>query len=224
MTDFLIKQLPYDLSNQAGLALIGKYLKRIDLNALVDPHYPVQAKRGGIANSDILKSYLGLLRLGKNDFEAIEGSRCDTFFAQALGLRAVPSSATLRQRLDTHAAAWFDLAERINAAVLGMKIGPQGSCLLLYQTVLDTRAKIRRATHLSLRRQRQPHPKKRHYHRHLQQPRPVEKLVRQHLQLQRRRRSELKNIPSGNSPATATTAKAICAKSAWPMADKSAAP
>jgi hypothetical protein len=27
MTDFVIKQLPYDLSNQAGLALIGKYLK-----------------------------------------------------------------------------------------------------------------------------------------------------------------------------------------------------
>jgi hypothetical protein len=37
MTDFIIKPLPYDLSNQAGLALIGKYLKRINFNALVDP-------------------------------------------------------------------------------------------------------------------------------------------------------------------------------------------
>ena len=34
MADFILKQLPYDLSNQAGLALIGKYLKRINLNAL----------------------------------------------------------------------------------------------------------------------------------------------------------------------------------------------
>jgi hypothetical protein len=25
MTDFILKQLPYDLSAQAGLALIGKY-------------------------------------------------------------------------------------------------------------------------------------------------------------------------------------------------------
>jgi hypothetical protein len=117
MTDFLLKQLPYDLSNQAGLALIGKYLKCINLNRLVDPAYPV---RSGIANSDILKSYLGLLCLGKNDFEAIESQRNDAFFARALGVRAVPSSPTLRQRLDTHAPAWFELVDRINAAVLGL--------------------------------------------------------------------------------------------------------
>ena len=119
MTDFIIKQLPYDLSNQAGLALIGKYLKRINFNGLVDPSFSV---RSGIANSDILKSYLGLLCLGKNDFDAIEGQRKDAFFARALDLRAVPSSPTLRQRMDTHAASWFDLTERINTAVLGLKI------------------------------------------------------------------------------------------------------
>ena len=78
--------------------------------------------RSGIANSDILKSYLGLLCLGKNDFDAIEGQRKDTLFARALHLRAVPSSPTLRQRLDTQAPDWFELAERINAAVLGMRI------------------------------------------------------------------------------------------------------
>jgi hypothetical protein len=111
--------LPYDLSSQAGLALIGKYLKRINLNALVDPAFSVRA---GIANSDILKSYLGLLCLGKNDFDAIEAQRTDAFFARALHLRAVPSSPTLRQRLDAHASNWFELAERINAAVLSVKI------------------------------------------------------------------------------------------------------
>ena len=119
MTDFVIKQLPYDLSNQAGLALIGKYLKRLNFNALVDPVFPV---RSGIANSDILKSYLGLLCLGKNDFDAIEGQRNDAFFTRALDLRAVPSSPTLRQRMDAHASSWFDVVERINAAVLGFKI------------------------------------------------------------------------------------------------------
>ncbi len=100
MADFVIKQLPYDLSNQAGLALIGKYLKRININALIDPAFPV---RSGIANGDILKSYLGLLCLGKNDFDAIESQRKDRFFARALHVRAVPSSPTLRQRLDTFA-------------------------------------------------------------------------------------------------------------------------
>jgi hypothetical protein len=82
MTDFIIKQLPYDLSNQVGLALIGKYLKRINFNGLVDPTFSV---RSGIANSDISKSYLGLLCLGKNDFDAIEGQRKDAFFARTLG-------------------------------------------------------------------------------------------------------------------------------------------
>jgi len=46
------------LTSTAGLALVG-------------PQFPMPA---GIANSDILKSYPALLRLGKNDFDAIEGS------------------------------------------------------------------------------------------------------------------------------------------------------
>ena len=120
MPNFILKQLPYDLSGQAGLALIGKYLQRINLNRLVDAQFPM--RDGSIANSDILKSYLGLLCLGKNDFDAIESQRKDHFFIRALGLQAVPSSPTLRQRLDAQAPAWFELAERINAAVLGLKI------------------------------------------------------------------------------------------------------
>jgi hypothetical protein len=52
--DFVVKKLPYDLSSHGGLALVGRLFKRINLPALVDPKYPVQAKRGGIANSDIL--------------------------------------------------------------------------------------------------------------------------------------------------------------------------
>ena len=39
MTDFIIKKLPYDLSSQAGLALIGKYFQCININALVDPRF-----------------------------------------------------------------------------------------------------------------------------------------------------------------------------------------
>ena len=98
--DFLVKKLPYDLSSHGGLALVGQLFKRINLPAMIDPKYPVQTERGGIANSDILKCYLGLLTLGKNDFEAVEGFRSQRFVHQALGLRAVPSSATLRQRFD----------------------------------------------------------------------------------------------------------------------------
>jgi len=119
MTDFIIKKLPYDLSSHAGLALVGKYLKRININALIDPAFPV---RSGVANSAILKSYLGLLCLGKNDFDAIENFRSNAFFMRALGLASVPSSPTLRQRLDIHAASWFDLAAQLNHKLLASTV------------------------------------------------------------------------------------------------------
>ena len=72
MTDFIIKKLPYDLSSHAGLAFTGKYLKRVNVNCLIDPKFPV---RSGASNSDILKSYPALLCLGKSDFDAIESYR-----------------------------------------------------------------------------------------------------------------------------------------------------
>ena len=119
MTDFIIKRLTYDLSSHAGLAFVGKYLKSININALIDPAFPV---RSGVANSDIVKSYLGLLCIGKTDFDAIEGFRGNDFFMRALCLGAVPSSPTLRQRLDTHAASWFELVAQMNQKLLSSRI------------------------------------------------------------------------------------------------------
>jgi hypothetical protein len=116
MTDFVIKQLPYDLTSNAGLALVGQYMKRLGIDARVDRQFPLGA--GGIKNSDIVKSYLGLLVQGKNDFDAVEEFRGDSFFTQALDVDTVPSSATLRQPMDTHAASWFELAGELNQALL----------------------------------------------------------------------------------------------------------
>ncbi len=119
MTDFIIKKLPYELTSNAGLALVGQYFKRLGINQRIDTKYPLSGK--GIANSDILKSYLGLLVQGKNDFDAIEAFRSDAFFSRALGIGAVPSSPTLRQRMDTHSADWFELVSEINFALLSAK-------------------------------------------------------------------------------------------------------
>ena len=105
MTDFLIKRLPYNLTAQAGLSLVGQYLKRFaQIDQIIDPRFPISGQ-GGIATSSLLKAYVGLLCTGKSDFDAIE-SRCrDAFFKDALGLVAVPSSPTLRQRMDALADA-----------------------------------------------------------------------------------------------------------------------
>ena len=119
MTDFIIKKLPYDLTSNAGLALVGQYVKRLGVSARVDRRFPVGV--GGIVNSDILKSYLGLLVQGKNDFDAVEEFRGDDFFTRSLGVGSVPSCSTLRQRMDTHAASWFELAGEFNLALLSAK-------------------------------------------------------------------------------------------------------
>ena len=116
MTEFIIKKLPYDLTSHAGLALVGQYFKRLGIKQRIDREFPIG--KGGIANSDIVQSYLGLLVQGKNDFDAIEAFRADDFFSRALGLKAIPSSPTLRQRLDSHAPAWFGLADELNTALL----------------------------------------------------------------------------------------------------------
>ena len=54
--------------------------------------------RHGIPHIDLVRTYLGLLCQGKNDFEAVEEVRKDLFFQQALEIGRVPSSARLRQR------------------------------------------------------------------------------------------------------------------------------
>jgi hypothetical protein len=94
----------------------------VNVNALIGPAFPV---RSGVANSDILKSYLALLCLGKSDFDAIENFRDHAFFMRALGLHTVPSSPTLRQRMDIHASAWFDLVPKMNQLLLSSRINGQ---------------------------------------------------------------------------------------------------
>jgi hypothetical protein len=54
--------------------------------------------------SDVVRSYLGRLTLGKSDFEAIEAFRRDRFFQEALGIGQVPGSVWLRQQLEAHAS------------------------------------------------------------------------------------------------------------------------
>lgn len=106
MRPLIVKQLDYDLTPVAGLALVGHHLERLaPAFKQIDKAQPV---RTGVRTSDICRTYLGLLVQGKSDFDAIENYRGDTFFKQALGIELLPSSATLRQRLDAQASALFD--------------------------------------------------------------------------------------------------------------------
>lgn len=92
-------------TSHSGAALIGLCLNR--LTSLTTRLGAVsRLKKGAIAHADVIRSYLGLLCLGKSDFEAISGFRQDRFFREFLGLKEVPSEPTLRQRLEEHADAF----------------------------------------------------------------------------------------------------------------------
>lgn len=89
------------LSSHSGLALVGEILsssklgKRLDRVRLPDHPFPK------ISHGEVVTAMLGLMCLGKPDFDAIEPFRDDPFFINSLGLSSVPSSPTLRQRLDS---------------------------------------------------------------------------------------------------------------------------
>ncbi len=120
MRKLIVKQLDYDLTPVAGLALVGHYLKALQPAFKgVDKAMPI---RSGVSTSDVLRTYLGLLVQGKSDFDAIENFRGDAFFKQSLGIEQLPSSPTLRQRLDAKATAVSErMAEMIEALLASQR-------------------------------------------------------------------------------------------------------
>jgi len=103
---FHISETDEVLISHSGLVLAGALLQQTALKKRIDR---VKLDGGGkptISHGDNVLSMIGLLCMGKSDFEAINAfeTESDVFFRLALGLDRVPSEPTLRQRLDTLAA------------------------------------------------------------------------------------------------------------------------
>jgi len=97
------------LSSHSGLALVGEILDTVGLSKRLDkvalPDHPSPE----ISHGDVAKAMIGLICVGKPDFDAIEPFRDDPLFATSLGLDVVPASPTLRQRLDSVNGAFNDI-------------------------------------------------------------------------------------------------------------------
>ena len=116
---FQIVQGDEQLSSHSGLALAGAILDRSSirkrLDAVVLPEHPFPE----ISHGEVATAMIGLICLGKPDFDAIEAFRNDPFFLQSLELDTVPSSPTLRQRLDSVEGAFNDIILEESAGVVG---------------------------------------------------------------------------------------------------------
>ena len=116
MARFEIRQTAkLNLTSYSGLALIGQCCQASQLDVVIDPRLPVSQ---GMRTSDVVKSMVGLLSLGKSDFEAIEPFRDDRFFKEALHLSKIPSSVWMRQRLDARGAQLRELTDELSLRLL----------------------------------------------------------------------------------------------------------
>jgi len=116
MPRFDVKQsAKLNLTSYSGLALIGQCCQAAQVEAVIDPRLPVSQ---GMRTSDVVKSMVGLLSLGKSDFEAIEPFRGDRFFKESLSLSKVPGSVWIRQRLDARAAELRELTDELSLRLL----------------------------------------------------------------------------------------------------------
>jgi len=108
-------------TSHGGLALLGQSIALARLQERLEP----LGRYRGMSHLDMLKTYLGLLCVGKSDYEAAEGVRNDAFFRAALGIDQVPSASRLRQRMDELALEYaraidganFELLERLEVPV-----------------------------------------------------------------------------------------------------------
>lgn len=93
-------------TSHSGVALVGMAVNRFTkLVPALGKAAPLQ--KGGIAHADVIRSYLGVLALGKTDYQAVVQHQDDAYFKKSLGLTRVPSEPTLRQRFDEHAEAFL---------------------------------------------------------------------------------------------------------------------
>jgi hypothetical protein len=118
MKQFIITQSKREFyTSHSGLALVGLCLNKLcSLPAKAMDASP--RKFGGIGLDDVLRSYVGLLTMGKSDFEAITDCRDDDHFSQSLGVARVPSAETLRQRLDEVAPTLRPIADACSVVFL----------------------------------------------------------------------------------------------------------
>ncbi|ADG06901.1 IS1380 family transposase [Kyrpidia tusciae] len=97
---YIIEESDEILTTHSGLALVGRLLGKTQLASRLNAFDVPERSYTTISNRGVAYSYLGLLCQGKSDFDHIEPFREDESFPDALGVAHVPSSPTLRQRLD----------------------------------------------------------------------------------------------------------------------------
>lgn len=123
------------LTAHGGLSVVGVLLGSSSVLPELNRTRLRESERPVYSHTDVVKSYVGILCQGKSDFDYLETVRDDDAFLLSLNLAHVPSSPTVRQRLDQAAASnlgqWndilirtgLDLIRRVHAPLRGVQFG-----------------------------------------------------------------------------------------------------
>ncbi|MFZ1729587.1 MAG: IS1380 family transposase [Bacteroidota bacterium] len=107
-----------NLTSHAGLFQIGEFFKTSGFRSAIDAVSTVKARKGVPSDSDIVFCMIALYSIGKPTYEAIEEYRYDPYFRDVIGVRRVPSSETLRQRIEALPASITAVVRRWNSAII----------------------------------------------------------------------------------------------------------
>jgi len=78
------------LKSNGGLAVVGGLMKSLKIGRELNKIKPGNGEPD-ISNEDVFRSYLGLLVMGRTNYEDIELFRHDSSFRILLGIKKVPS-------------------------------------------------------------------------------------------------------------------------------------
>lgn len=109
-TRFKITLTDEVFASRAGLALVGRLVHQTDMRSRLDALTVEGSSRPTISHGDVGMSMLGLVCLARPDYAAVEEEEPMELLALGLGIDALPSEETLRQRLDQIGASCLDEA------------------------------------------------------------------------------------------------------------------
>jgi hypothetical protein len=113
----IVEQTDEILTANGGLAVAGALMKSLKIGKSLNK-IKVTSGEPEISNQDVLRSYLGLLVMGRTNYEDIELFRDDGMFRIMLDIRKVPSSETLRQRFDAARGAFDEEIRQFKISLL----------------------------------------------------------------------------------------------------------
>ena len=136
------------LPSYAGLELLIRYFKRIDLSGVLRRRLGKLPFRGDYDAISMVRLIVGMLVVGGRRLRHVEYLRGDSLFLRLTGLAALPSERTLSRWLKNFGGPFVDVLSALNAEVVARVVKMFSMRVLMVDvggTVVSTGMKVERA-------------------------------------------------------------------------------